>query len=201
MVMDNNKQVKILEKAHDHFLAFGYGGTKLRNIAQDAGVTTGAVYHHFTGKDELFVEVCLRGFQIMKRRFQTAAKITEGRPPAERIVAFFDAYISFFFEDRGYYELIEQLQINRKQLNISEKLMKKTEGASRSSVEVVTRALMETDLPLTDAQINERVILFVSFAEGLFQCMRKGLLERSSVSFGDIRSFMLSKIEGLLDTK
>ena len=200
MVIDNDRHLKILEKARDHFLAFGYRGAKLRTIAQEAGVTTGALYHHFRGKDELFVEVCLRGFQIMKRRFETAAKITEGRPAAERITAFFDAYISFFFENRGYYELIERLQINRELLNISGKLMKKMEQSSSSAVEIITRALMEVGSSLTDAQVDERVILFVSFAEGLFQCMRKRLLERSGVSFGNIRSFMLSKIEGLLDT-
>lgn len=199
MVIDNDRQVKILEKARDHFLAFGYRGAKLRTIAKEAGVTTGALYHHFSGKDQLFVEVCLRGFQIMRRRFETAAKITEGLTPTERIAAFFDAYVSFFFENRGYYELIERLQINRESLNISGELMKKMEQASRSAVEIMTRALMEADSSLTDAQIDERVILFISFAEGLFQCVRKGLLERSGVSFGNIRSFMLSKIEGLLD--
>ena len=201
MVIDNDRQTKILEKAHDHFLASGYRGAKLRTIAQEAGVTTGALYHHFSGKDQLFVEVCLHGFQIMRQRFETAAKITEGRPPAERIMAFFDAYISFFFENRGYYELIERLQINREMLNISGELMKKMEQASKSAVEIMTRALIEAESSLTDAQINERVILFISFAEGLFQCVRKGLLERSGVSFGNIRSFMLSKIEGLLDTE
>jgi len=137
----------------------------------------------------------------MKRRFDTAAKITEGQQPAERIAAFFDAYISFFFENRGYYELIERLQINRELLNISGELMKKMEQASRSAVEIMTHALMEEESSLTDAQIDEWVILFISFAEGLFQCVRKGLLERSGVSFGNIRSFMLSKIEGLLDMK
>ena len=116
---DDNK-LKILEKARDHFLKHGYRGASLRNIARDSRLTTGALYHYFRGKDELFVDVCLHGFELMTRRFESAEKMTEGRPAAERIISFFDGYVSFFFENRDYYELIERLQINREKLNIPE---------------------------------------------------------------------------------
>lgn len=197
MNVEEDKKYRILEKARNHFLKHGYRGASLRNIARDAGVTTGALYHHFRGKDELFVDVCLHGFELMNRKFESAEKMTEGRPPAERVMALFDAYVAFFFENRDYYELIERLQINRERLRIPEELMEKMQQASSASLAPMVRVLSAGGG--TGSRVLEEVILLVAFAEGLFQCMRKGLLDREKVPFGHVRSLVLSKIRGLLD--
>jgi len=42
--------------------------------------------------------------------------------------------ISFFFENRDYYELIERLQINREKLRIPEELMERMKTASSASL-------------------------------------------------------------------
>src|SRR3546814_10490188 len=36
---------------------FGFHGTPMSQIAQEAGVATGTIYHYFTSKDELIVEL------------------------------------------------------------------------------------------------------------------------------------------------
>lgn len=199
MNREEGKKLKILEKARDHFLEYGYRGTNLRNIARNAGVTTGALYHYFRGKDELFVDVCLHGFELMNRRLEAAEKMTEGRPPAERIMAFFDGYVSIFFEKRDYYELIERLQINREKLRVPEELLEKMKEASRSALAPMIRALSADENKPGEDKVVEQVIFFVAIAEGLFQCMRKGLMDRANVPFGNIRSLVLSKLPGLLE--
>lgn len=45
---------RILKCAKDEFLAHGFKEAKLRRIASEAKTTTGALYHHFDGKDALF---------------------------------------------------------------------------------------------------------------------------------------------------
>ncbi len=55
---------KILASAKQNFLAHGYERTNLRKICQDAGITTGAFYRHFSDKEELFaalVEPAVQG--------------------------------------------------------------------------------------------------------------------------------------------
>ena len=44
--------------ARELFARQGYGGVALQELCDRAGVTRGAVYHHFPGKDELFGAVC-----------------------------------------------------------------------------------------------------------------------------------------------
>ena len=45
---------RILAAAGDEFAAFGFQGSSLRRICTAAGVTTGALYFFFQGKDDLF---------------------------------------------------------------------------------------------------------------------------------------------------
>lgn len=44
---------KIVECAQDLFNVYGFDNTGMKDIASAAGVTTGALYHHFGSKDEI----------------------------------------------------------------------------------------------------------------------------------------------------
>lgn len=48
---------RILRVAAEHFVAHGYEGTSMREIAADCGITKAALYYHFDGKSELLTEV------------------------------------------------------------------------------------------------------------------------------------------------
>jgi AcrR family transcriptional regulator len=45
---------EIIAAAHSLFSEQGYHGTSMRQIADRAGVTLGAIYNHFPGKEEIF---------------------------------------------------------------------------------------------------------------------------------------------------
>lgn len=47
----------LLRAARERFASDGYVASSLTLIAADAGVTKGALYHHFAGKEELFASV------------------------------------------------------------------------------------------------------------------------------------------------
>ncbi len=47
-------RAQILEAALKLFSSFGYHGTSMRDIAEEAGVSTGNVYHQFPDKESLF---------------------------------------------------------------------------------------------------------------------------------------------------
>ena len=48
---------RILEMGKKAFMEKGYEGAYLRDIAKEAGVTTGAFYGHYKDKDALFVDL------------------------------------------------------------------------------------------------------------------------------------------------
>ena len=62
----------LLKAAIKVFSKQGYAATRLEDIAKTAGVTRGAVYHHFGGKSELFAEIIENAAQTGDRAIQRA---------------------------------------------------------------------------------------------------------------------------------
>ncbi len=48
------QQHRILEAARTLFLSHGYNGSNLRDIAREAKVSMGGIYHHFSSKEEIY---------------------------------------------------------------------------------------------------------------------------------------------------
>lgn len=49
---------RILKAAKTEMLRVGYQKASMRKIAADAGITAGALYKHFQGKEEIFENIC-----------------------------------------------------------------------------------------------------------------------------------------------
>ena len=84
---------EIVAAARRRFRRDGYGATSLGAVAADAGVTKGAFYHHFDGKDDLFEAVFVAEHEDL---FATiAAAFTRRRSGAmrERALDAFRAFI------------------------------------------------------------------------------------------------------------
>jgi AcrR family transcriptional regulator len=48
---------KLIKMGRKHFLAYGYGGAVLEQVAEEAGFSRGALYSNFSGKEDLFLAV------------------------------------------------------------------------------------------------------------------------------------------------
>jgi len=79
----------LLRSAKEEFLRCGYDKASLRNICKRANVTTGAIYNHFSCKEELFealVKPMLSEFTDMYRKVMNNEKFDKGdRVENERI--------------------------------------------------------------------------------------------------------------------
>lgn len=67
-VRDTSLDLPILEGAKEEFLKSGFEKASLKEIAKNAGVTTGAIYKRYNGKEELFcvvVESCINRMQAV----------------------------------------------------------------------------------------------------------------------------------------
>lgn len=68
---DTPGRTRVLDAAAELFVAQGYPGTTLRQIAATAGIKAGSVYHHFDSKEALFVAVLNEGMVVMTDAFAT----------------------------------------------------------------------------------------------------------------------------------
>jgi AcrR family transcriptional regulator len=81
---------RLLEAAAQTFARKGYAGATVEEIAEAAGHTTGALYAHFGGKQELFLE--LMSSRASRRRTAVAEilRADDGRDPVDALAEFLE---------------------------------------------------------------------------------------------------------------
>ncbi len=82
---DTSLDSKILESAKNEFLEKGFIGASLKEISENAGVTTGAIYKRYSGKEELFIDVVKPAVKIFDEVIEYYFKINEKRKSENRM--------------------------------------------------------------------------------------------------------------------
>ncbi|WP_432725905.1 TetR/AcrR family transcriptional regulator [Variovorax sp. W6] len=85
-------RLALLDAARALFVGKGYGDTSTPEIAVAAGITRGALYHHFTDKRDLFRQVLMRESQAVAADIEAAAP--EQLTPREALLEGSKAYLS-----------------------------------------------------------------------------------------------------------
>jgi len=82
----------LLDAARALFVAHGYGDTATPALVAAAGITRGALYHHFADKRDLFRQVLLRESQAVAADIRAAAP--DALAPHDALLAGGDAYLA-----------------------------------------------------------------------------------------------------------
>lgn len=65
----------ILEAALELFVLKGYSGTKISDIAEKAGMSTGLMFHYFESKEQLYIELVKIGLEGTKKALEFTRSI------------------------------------------------------------------------------------------------------------------------------
>jgi AcrR family transcriptional regulator len=77
------RRVEILEATRGVVLEKGFGGTRIKDVADALGVSTGLVHYHFESKDELLAETMRYAADADIRRLEKT--VAAGSDPIERL--------------------------------------------------------------------------------------------------------------------
>lgn len=81
----------LLAAARGLFVARGYGDTSTPEICAAAGITRGALYHHFVDKRDLFRQLLAQEAEAVRADIEAAAPAAQGA--AEALLAGSEAYL------------------------------------------------------------------------------------------------------------
>jgi len=81
--MRDERREKILSCARRLFAARGLAATKITDIAADAGMSQGLLYHYFVSKEEIFTEIVREAFVKMNAAARALEELP--LPPREKI--------------------------------------------------------------------------------------------------------------------
>lgn len=115
----------ILSAALQVFSRKGYSATRVEDIAKTANVTTGAIYHHFSGKSDLYVALIEKN----STKINLVAKqvVDEGGTPATILRRLLVLLFEFIEQDEEYKAVVElflnQTKISSELAVISEQVL------------------------------------------------------------------------------
>jgi AcrR family transcriptional regulator len=173
---------RILVGAREAFSELGYGATTNKQVAVAAGITTGALYHYFGSKLDLYVAVHEDVQQIVYARFTSAIE------PADtfggKIDALFDAAHDLNASDPTLARFLGSVRIDRRRYpEIAEAFRPFRERIDRFYDDIVDLGVQTGEIDLAD---RERVL-------AMLQTVLTGLTDAVS---HDIRLHRLA-VEGL----
>lgn len=104
--MHEARRAHVLDAAREAFMALGLEGTSMREIAQRAGYTPGAIYSYFPGKEDIYG--ALLGESLERLNARVAAATTGAGSAADRLRASAGAFFGFYRDnprdlDLGFY--------------------------------------------------------------------------------------------------
>ena len=97
---------RILSDVIPLFAEMGYGGVTMRKIAAKARMTPGALYHHFSGKQDLYLSAMKQAFAGRARLIMNALSINA--PPVERLRSLIYQLCAELSRDRVFTRLIHR---------------------------------------------------------------------------------------------
>lgn len=105
---------RILEAARTEMLRVGYQKASMRKIATEAGITAGALYKHFQGKEEIFESIC-DGIieQLFKMQKELLPEELEKKTDAELLQMFWQkASVQMFARFQDYFPILQMIVFN-----------------------------------------------------------------------------------------
>ena len=100
------RREKILQAAAKVFTRWGYASTRIADIAAEAGVSHGLVYHYFQSKDQIFAALVELAMQVALQTTRGAAE--QPGTPWDRIAGMVETMVMGARFGPEYYALVQQ---------------------------------------------------------------------------------------------
>lgn len=92
----------VLKAAVDYIADHGPDGLSFRQVAQAAGVSHQAPYHHFTDRKGIFEAISIEGYEL----FNSAMLGALAGDPDDPTTALLEAYVGFALDHRGHFRVM-----------------------------------------------------------------------------------------------
>lgn len=104
----DRRRDEVIAGAARVFARRGYAETSVAGLAAELGLATGAIYHYFSGKEDLLVQIC---DQLMEPLLERAAELGDSEPdPARRLRELLRLWVAHVVEHRDHMLVFTQVR-------------------------------------------------------------------------------------------
>jgi len=95
---------KILDEALGLISESGFSSFSMRKLASRLGMTATTIYNYYSSKDELYLMILTKGFDMLYRRFDEIYRT--GGDPSRKLREMVETYIDFGITNANYYNIM-----------------------------------------------------------------------------------------------
>lgn len=176
---------RILEAALSIIIQKGYPSLTMRGLAAEIGMTAPNIYNYFKSKDELYITLEIRGFDMLHKQLLKAYK--RRSDPFQRGIELARAYLDFGLTHSSYYDIMFTYPTPKHNDYVGTPLEKLSEIEYRTSMEIVVLALKvvaafmgKTADPADDA-VQRRFIAAWSLLHGMISLYNSRIMGYTSL--------------------
>lgn len=185
------KRAQILDAATRVFASRGYHGARVSDIAREAGIAYGLVYHYFRNKEEILDTIFAERWSAF---VDVVERIAEGPQPAAEKLRQFAAIV--LFANRRHAEWVKVLVFEiQRTSRFSEPEQIGAVGRLFRSVARIVRNGQEAGELRRDLDANLVCLAFVGALETMITSQVLGVLRRPDASHGDDEHTVKTVIE------
>ena len=182
----------LLEAGKKEFLAHGFQGASLRDIAASLGVTTGAIYRYYTDKAELFSALVEKPARELEERYRAAQKEFADQPLQDQLTELPEVsdenswIMEFIYDNFDAFKLIVCCSAGTGYEHYLDTLVEKEANSGRALLERMEEAGQQIH------QIDDALIHIVSSAlfNGIFETVRHDMpRDKAFVYLNDLKEF------------
>ena len=182
----------LLEAGKKEFLAHGFQGASLRDIAASLGVTTGAIYRYYTDKVELFSALVEKPARELEERYRAAQKEFADQPLQDQLTELPEVsdenswIMEFIYDNFDAFKLIVCCSAGTGYEHYLDTLVEIEANSGRALLERMEEAGQQIH------QIDDALIHIVSSAlfNGIFETVRHDMpRDKAFVYLNDLKEF------------
>jgi AcrR family transcriptional regulator len=166
----------------------GIGAVSLRRVAREAGVSTGAPYHHFADRSALLAALSTQGFELLGSEVAAARDAAE--TPLQALTALAEAYVRFSREHPGHFRLMFRPELSQPDKH------PEAEAAGDAAFGVLSDCIADCVaaglLPADKA--DTIAVAWWGLAHGLASLWLDGQLEKRCVQLGTVAPTLVDDI-------
>ncbi len=166
------RREEIISAAEKVFFEKGLVVATMDEIAERAELSKGTLYLYYKSKEDLYIAVALRGWDILARMFKEAT--ATGEPPLKLMENLGNAYYTYFMQHRNYYRMSYFLGNKEMQSQISGEMTEQCNLSNRTIWDIVSGVVqkaLDEGVIRNDVRAIEASVMLWANSDSLMRLM------------------------------
>lgn len=130
-----NRRLSIIRAARKLFLEKGFKSVTVESIARKAELSKGAIYLHYSSKEEIYAHIVLGDLKKFHDRF--SGLFQKSANASQALLEFADIYVSFFLNEPEFFRNLMNFMIRATCMNFPNELYDESIKTTNKTIDII----------------------------------------------------------------